>query len=102
MRKAESTTAESYRKANLHKWYLNTLQEKDLPFSMSLSTGNPRVQFIPSIGHPPFSSASAYISQDEQLKQPIGTYYGTKRLGCSQNVCAQQTETETVIVMEMG
>ncbi|KAG4116084.1 hypothetical protein ERO13_D12G147800v2 [Gossypium hirsutum] len=95
--KAETTTAESYRKANLHKWYLNTLQEKDLPFSMSLSTVNPRIQFIPSIGHPPFSSASAYISQDEQLKQPIGTYYGTKRLGCSQNVCAQQTEIGIVL-----
>ncbi|KAH1074139.1 hypothetical protein J1N35_026467 [Gossypium stocksii] len=90
--KAETTTAESYRKANLHK-----LQEKDLPLSMSLSTVNPRIQFIPSIGHPPFSSASAYISQDEQLKQPIGTYYGTKRLGCSQNVCAQQTETGFVL-----
>ncbi|PPD71168.1 hypothetical protein GOBAR_DD31956 [Gossypium barbadense] len=32
-----------------------------------------------------------------KLKQPIGTYYGTKRLGCSQNVCAQQTEIGLVL-----
>ncbi|XVF02464.1 hypothetical protein REPUB_Repub04eG0177600 [Reevesia pubescens] len=109
----EVKTAESCAKANLDKWYLNTLLEKDshsLPFSLSLSTSIPRIHSIPpvsdssshlsleglsngsspSIEHPPFASGSAYISQDEQLKHLIGTYYGTKRLRCSENVSEQQ------------
>ncbi|XWS34792.1 hypothetical protein CRYUN_Cryun21dG0067800 [Craigia yunnanensis] len=110
--KPEVTSAESYTKANLDKWYLNTLLEKDLhnlPFSISLSTFIPRIQSIPPVSdsnchsldgpssgsspsteHPPFASGSAYISQDEQLNQLIGTYYGTKRLRCSKNVSEQQ------------
>lgn len=104
--KPEVTTAEGgHTKANIDRWYLNTLLEKDLyslPLSLSLSTFNiPRLQSIPpvsdsnshpslegtsggsspSIEHPSFTSGSAYISQDEQLKQLIGTYHGTQ---CSQ------------------
>ncbi|TYI84159.1 hypothetical protein E1A91_D05G344500v1 [Gossypium mustelinum] len=101
--KQEITTGENYAKANLDKWY-------NLPFSISLSTFVPRIELIPpisdsnshhsldgshsgsspSIEHPPFASDSAYISQDEQFKQLIGTYYGTKRLRCSKNVPEQQ------------
>ncbi|MBA0746568.1 hypothetical protein Gogos_009074 [Gossypium gossypioides] len=101
--KQEITTGENYTKANLDKWY-------NLPFSISLSTFVPRIELIPpisdsnshhsldgshsgsspSIEHPPFASDSAYISQDEQFKQLIGTYYGTKRLRCSKNVPEQQ------------
>ncbi|XVF84985.1 hypothetical protein PTKIN_Ptkin17bG0082600 [Pterospermum kingtungense] len=107
----EVTVAESYTKANLGKWYLNTLLEKDLhnlPFSIGLSTFIPRLQSpvsesnshpslegtsggsSPSIEHPSLASCSAYISQDEQLKQLIGTYHGTNRLRCSRNVYEQQ------------
>ncbi|MBA0624659.1 hypothetical protein Godav_009973 [Gossypium davidsonii] len=101
--KQEITTGENYAKANLDKWY-------NLPFSISLSTFVPRIELIPpisdsnshhsldgshsgsspSIEHPPFASDSAYISQDEQFKQLIGTYYGTKRLRCSKHVPEQQ------------
>nr|KJB61052.1 hypothetical protein B456_009G337700 [Gossypium raimondii] len=101
--KQEITTGENYAKANLDKCY-------NLPFSISLSTFVPRIELIPpisdsnshhsldgshsgsspSIEHPPFASDSAYISQDEQFKQLIGTYYGTKRLRCSKNVPEQQ------------
>ncbi|MFQ6660947.1 hypothetical protein Gotur_029274 [Gossypium turneri] len=101
--KQEITTGENYAKANLDKWY-------NFPFSISLSTFVPRIELIPpisdsnshhsldgshsgsspSIEHPPFASDSAYISQDEQFKQLIGTYYGTKRLRCSKNVPEQQ------------
>ncbi|XVE85078.1 hypothetical protein DITRI_Ditri17bG0063300 [Diplodiscus trichospermus] len=111
--KPEVTTAESYTKPNLDKWYLNTLLEQDLhnlPFSISLSTFIPRIQSIPpvsdsnslpsldgtysgsspSIEHSPFASGSAYSSQDEKLKQLIGTYYGTKRIKCGKNVSEQQ------------
>ncbi|XP_022735623.1 transcription factor bHLH90 [Durio zibethinus] len=111
--KPEVTTAESYTKENLDKWYHNALLEKDLhnlPFSISLSTFIPRIQSIPlasdsnshpsldgssrgpspSVEHPPFASGSACSSQDEQLKQLIGTYNGTKRLRCSKNVSEQQ------------
>ncbi|KAL1172435.1 hypothetical protein V6Z11_A05G348100 [Gossypium hirsutum] len=101
--KQEITTGENYTKANLDKWY-------NLPFSISLSTFVPRIELIPpisdsnshhsldgshsgsspSIEHPPFASDSAYISQDEQFKKLIGTYYGTNRLRCSKNVPEQQ------------
>ncbi|KAK8647582.1 hypothetical protein V6N13_121313 [Hibiscus sabdariffa] len=97
------TTAESYTKANLNKWY-------SLPLSISLLPSVPRIELIPpvsdssshpsldgsycgsspSIEHPPFASDSACISQDEQFKQLIGTHCGTKRLRCSKNVPEQQ------------
>ncbi|GMI90183.1 ABORTED MICROSPORES [Hibiscus trionum] len=97
------TTAESYTKANLDKWY-------NLPLSISLLTSVLRIELIlpvsdssshpsfdgsycgssPSIEHPPFASDSACISQDEQFMQLIGTHCGTKRLRCSKNVSEQQ------------
>ncbi|XP_039013970.1 transcription factor bHLH90-like [Hibiscus syriacus] len=101
--KPELSSAESYTKANLDRWY-------NLPFSISLSTSVPRIGSIPpvsdsssllsldgsycgsspSIEHPPFASDSAYMSQGEKFKHPIGTHYGTKRLRCSKNVSEQQ------------
>ncbi|KAL4278936.1 hypothetical protein GQ457_03G026200 [Hibiscus cannabinus] len=103
--KPEVATAESYTKANFDKWY-------NFPFSISLSTSTsvPRIELIPpvsdssshpsldgsycgsspSIEHPPFASDSAYISQDEQFEQLIGTHYAAKRPRCSKNVSEKQ------------